>query len=85
MPGEERAVLSPVCHPGSPTHVVYFPQSESVTIACAACGTGVIDLAVASRRSYSQRARRLELVESPKVVQRMDAGSRRNRARKADR
>ncbi len=81
--GEELIQLGSVCHPGAPLTAVYHVSSESLTLACATCGQGVIDVAIAGRRSYAQRRRRLQVVESPKVVQRMDARAKKNRERKS--
>lgn len=78
-PDEPTFRLGPVCHEGAPLTAVFLRPSESVTLSCSVCGTGVVDLAIATKASRSRRRKRLEVAESPKVVQRMDGAARKNR------
>jgi hypothetical protein len=80
--GEAGTIITSACHPGTPLVVAYNVASEALVLTCSACGQGVADVPVAPRRSLAQRKRRLTLVRTPTVVQKLDQAARKNRDRK---
>ena len=78
----ERIQLDPTCHTGSSVRVDYIVASEALIVVCETCGQGVADIPVSRRRSVAQRKKKLELVQTPTVIQKMDKKSRNNRERR---
>lgn len=79
---DEVIALTPVCHPGAPLEVRYVVASEAIVVACSACGAGVVDVPVSTRRSLAQRRKRLHVVDSAPAIQEMTPAARKNRSRR---
>lgn len=77
----EQLVLRSNCHPDAPVTVKYSFALQAVTVTCALCGMGVVDIAVAARHANSHN-KKIGVAATPTLVQRMDPASKRNRARK---
>jgi len=78
--GEDSVLLSPCCHPGSEVQVTFHARAGTMSIACATCGMGVVDVLIAKRRLWSRRRADKES-ETTTVVQQMDQKSKKNRRR----
>lgn len=82
---DELIVLRSNCHPDAPVTVKYSFALQAVAVACAVCGMGIIDVAVAARNGnhHNKKAGALPArTPAPTTVQRMDAAARKNRARR---
>lgn len=75
-------LLTAQCHPSAGSLVYFVAEAGTISVRCAQCGMGIIDVAVAKKRSWSQRKKRARNADTPKTVQRMDQRSRANRRRR---